>query len=315
MTRTGIYKLEKFDRAALKDIFGREKNISISLYKQLNKIDNFEEKTEYAEIILNRFNTDRNVIKRTYRDRFNKFDSLSINKIQDQGYNRISILDLAISDGRASCFFLEQALLKLQNFQYTGSDIHINYYLNKIKSGNKSFIITDEDQKIIEIVYPPFVWNLARTEGSFYFINNLLKNHYLKKARAAFLNNKFTYQEKIELIHPDYQTLLTKSKDFHIRKHDLFDVIPEKYSVIRSMNILHTGYFDRDHLSSILNNIYNGLEMNGLLIEGSNENAGSPVDGAIYRKYEKGFNILSEPEKPSRISELVLSFRDINKND
>lgn len=312
MIRTGIYKLEKFDRAALKDIFGREKNISISLYKQLNKIDNIGEKTKYAEIILNRFNTDRNVIKRTYRDRFNNFDSLSINKIHEQGYNSISILDLAISDGRASCFFLEQALLKLQNFQYTGSDIHINYYLNKIDAGSKSFIITDEDQKIIEIVHPPFVWNMARTEGRFYFINNLLKNHYLKKARTSFLNNKFAFKEKIEIIHPDYQTLLTKSKDFRIRKHDLFDLIPGKYSVIRAMNILHTGYFDRDRLSSILNNIYNGLEMDGLLIEGSNENAGSPVDGAIYKKYEKGFKMVCEPENPSRIKDLVLYYRHNN---
>ena len=72
------------------------------------------------------------------------------------------------------------------------------------------------------------------------------------------------------------------------------------------MNILHQGYFSRDQLSLILNNIYNGLEINGLLIEGSNEEAGTPVEGAIYRKSETGFTLLSQPEKPSRIKEQII---------
>jgi|ERR1035437_44302 hypothetical protein len=315
MIRTGIYKFDQLNRDGLKDVFGKVKNISIYLYQKINQIDNVEKRTKYAELILNRFNSDRNVIKRTYKNRFNYFDRLSIIKILEQKPERISIFDIAISDGRASCFFLEQSLEQLQNFNYIGSDIQINYYLNKKEKNSKSYIILDENKKILEITRPPFVWNLARTEGDFYFINNLLKNFFLKRAKAALLNNQFKYQEKIELLHPDFKILLAKDTRFKIQRYNLFEKIAGKYSAIRAMNILHPGYFGKDQLYLILNNIYNGLELNGLLIEGSNENAGTSVEGAIYKKYENGFILLSEAEKPSRINELVLSFRQNDKNE
>jgi hypothetical protein len=312
MIRSGIYSLDQLNKVALKDIFGKEKNISVYLYQKINQIDNLEKRTRYAELILNRFNSDHNVIKRTYKNRFNNFDAYSINKISEQNYERISLLDVAISDGRASCYFLEQLINHLKDFCYTGSDIQINYFLNKKNAKSKSYIITDEEKKIIELVHPPFVWNLARTEGNFYFFNNILKKFYLKRAKKELLNNKFKYQEKIEVLHPDFKTLLDKNACFQIRNYNLFNEIPGKYIVIRVMNILHQGYFGKDQLFLILNNIYNGLETNGLLIEGSNENAGSPVEGAIYKKCENSFVMLSEPEMPSRIKEIVLAFRDNN---
>jgi len=310
MLRTGVYKLSQLNRAASIDFFGKEKNISINLYQQINKIDNPEKKTQFAELILNRFNSDRNVLKRTYKNRFNNFDNSSINKISEQNYGRISVLDVAISDGRASCYFLGQSINQFQNLYYTGSDIHVNYFLNKKDKDNKSYIITDENKKIIEITHPPFVWNLARTEGKFYFINNFLKGQVLNKARVALLNNKFTYQEKIELIHPDFKALLSKSTGFHLQNYDLFDEMSGKFSVIRAMNILHQGYFNKNQLILILKNAYNGLEPGGLLIEGSNESEGTPVDGAIYKKHERGFILLTEPENPSRIKEIVLAFKE-----
>jgi len=315
MIRTGIYKINQFDKVALKDVFGKEKNISIYLYNQVYKIHNPDQKTYFAELILNRFNSDRNVIKRTYKNRFDNFDKISINEISKLNYATISIFDIAISDGRASYYFLEQSAKQLHKFFYTCSDIHINYYVNKKRANCDSYIITDENKKIVEITRPPFVWNLSRTEGRFYFINNFLKSLHLKKAYKALKNNKFTYQEKIELIHPDFRTLLAKDQCFQIRNYNLFDKMPGTYNIIRAMNILHPGYFTNDQLSLILNNLYNGLEKNGLFIEGSNENEGTPVEGAIYKKGDQGFMIISQPEKPSRIKELILSFRCFNQNE
>jgi hypothetical protein len=309
MIRSGIYSLDQLNKADFIDFFGKEKNISIYLYRNLDQIVSFDKRNQYAELILNRFNSDRNVIKRTYKNRFNKFDDLSLTKILEQNYNKISILDVAISDGRASCYFLEQSINKLKNFHYTGSDIQINYYLNKEHKTSKSYTITDENTKIVEITKPPFVWNLARTEGRFYFINNLLKQHFLRKAEKELFMKKLKYQERIELLHPDFKAILNKSNYFRILNYNLFDKIPGKFNVIRAMNILHQGYFNKDQLIFILNNLYNGLDINGLLIEGSNEHANSPVEGDIYKKDEKGFILISEPERPSRIKEFVLAFR------
>lgn len=315
MIRTGIYNLNQLCPSNLKDVFGKEKNISIYLYQKLSQIENPEKKVLYAEMILNRFNSARNVIKRTSINRFNKFDDASVAKISEQKYNKISILDVAISDGRASCYLLEQSIRHLKDFSYEGSDIQINYFLNRKKANSSSYIITDQNKKIVEIVHTPFVWNLARTEGQFYFISNIMKLYFLRRAQTDLYNNKYKYQEKIELINHDFKSLLAKSPRYRLSNYNLFEKIPEKYTVFRAMNILHQGYFRKDQLLLIINNIYNGLEINGLLIEGSNEEAGTPVEGAIYRKSEKGFTLIFQPEMPSRIEEQVLNFRPASLNE
>jgi hypothetical protein len=51
----------------------------------------------------------------------------------------------------------------------------------------------------------------------------------------------------------------------------------------------------------ILTNIYNTLNENGLLIEGSNEDPGSPLSGGIYKKNAGRFNKIVSADKPSRI--------------
>jgi hypothetical protein len=312
MLRTGIYSINQLNHNSLNDIFGKERNISINLYEEIEKIVDQGRRVLYSEMILNRFNSDRNVIKRTYSNRFNNFDDSSIEQISTQKYNSISILDIGISDGRASIYFLRQSIDHLKEFSYTGSDIQIRYYMYRRDSKSKSYLIVDADSKIIELVCPPFVWNTSRVESSFYFINNCIKGLYLKMAKVRFRNGEYNLQKEIEIVHPDFKALLKMKDTFSIRNYNVFNRISEEYTIIRAMNLLHGGYFSDYQLSQILENIYNGLTENGIFIEGSNENSGSKVQGAIYKKVQGRFIKLCEPEKPSRISDLVLSFRPLH---
>lgn len=315
MIRRGIYKENQLFTKNLKDSFGREKNISLYLYSKISHSNNHIERSKLQELILNRFNSEGNIIKRTYKNRFNNFDDSSIKAILEQRFKSTSVLDVGISDGRASYYFLETSAKKIKNLSYTGSDINISYFLNKINSKRRSYVITDIKNTVIEITKPPFVWNYSRTEGKLYIINNILKKYYLKRAKLALLNNKYKYKEQIELIHDDFKLLLSGNPNYEICNYNLFEVIPVKYSVIRAMNILHYGYFNQDQLASILINVFNGLELHGLFIEGSNESEGSEVEGAIYKKSENGFVLLGQPEKPSRIIEMVLSFVPVIINE
>jgi chemotaxis methyl-accepting protein methylase len=149
---------------------------------------------------------------------------------------------------------------------------------------------------------------MARKEGGFYFMNNILKRLYFNNSVRSLKKGKYQYFETIELVHPDFKALIDNNSHFHLNEHNLFDKISGSYTVIRAMNILHFGYFSEQQLYLILNNIYEGLESNGLFIEGSNENTDSPVEGEIYKKHSDGFSLVIEPEKPSRIKDLVLSF-------
>ncbi|MDO9000951.1 MAG: hypothetical protein Q7W45_14375 [Bacteroidota bacterium] len=311
MLRTGIFKISQLKNKQLKDLFGKEKNISIKLYHDI-KTDSSIVNTiynKYSEIILNRFNTKSNAIKRTYRNRFNAFDVNCIKKIEEASFENVKIHDLAISDGRASCFFLENAINSFQKLNYTGSDIAMYYYLYSKPNEKNCYVITQENGVIIEITQAPFVWNMARKEGKLYFINNWLKSYYLKKCTNLLKSGALNAPEKIHITDKEFSQLIQSNSNFSLKNYNLFEADTATYNVIRVMNILHFGYFSEDQLQLIFNNIYNSLEENGLLIEGSNEDAGSEVEGAIYKKTKNGFVLMLSGEKKSRIEKSVLNFK------
>jgi hypothetical protein len=311
MLRTGIFTISQLKSKQLNDLFGKEKNISIKLYDDIKTNETISEShyTEYSEVILNRFNTKSNAIKRTYRNRFNTFDLTCIKKIKEAAFEKINIHDLAISDGRASCFFLENVINSFKEPNYTGSDIAMYYQLYKIPNSQNNYIIADEKGVIIEITMAPFVWNIARKEGKLYFLNNFLKNYFLKMYTTLLKKGDLKLSEKINITDKEFSSLIQSNSNFNLKNYNLFESDPSSYNVIRVMNILHFGYFKEEQLQLILNNIYNSLEENGLLIEGSNEDAGSSVEGGIYKKTKLGFKLVVEAEKKSRIIRSVLNFK------
>ena len=304
-----MYKMEQLLKNKLTDSFGKDRNISLYLYKLAGKLDSLDS-DKISETILNRFNSNSNAIKRTYRNRCDTFDDISLSIIKQESFIDFSIHDMAISDGRASVYLLKLLNNNFSNFAYGGSDLAVRYNLFKPKKDSIEYFVTDEDGRIIEITSPPFVWNFARQEGVFYFINNFLKNK--AKRRFSALSKLSLLKEEILLADQEFLTLVNSSVNFKLFNHDLMQTIDSTYSVARVMNILHFGYFDSATLTAIIGEIYSSVCMGGLFIEGSNENAGSPVEGAIYRKTEKGFDLILCPEKQSRIIELVLAFKPKN---
>ena len=54
--------------------------------------------------------------------------------------------------------------------------------------------------------------------------------------------------------------------------------------------------------------MYDGLENNGLLITGSNQEANSTVDGAVYKKNKNGFGLVWTSGKGSQIHDHLIKF-------
>lgn len=297
----------------MKDIFGRDKNISLALYNLLHKNYAGSDKDALAEIVLNRFNSSKNAIKRTYKERFNHFDDAALDQIRKAGFENWHLHDMAISDGRASLYFIRLVMSNFKDFTYHASDIAVSYTVYGATTHARSYAIADADNRIIEVTRPPFVWNYARPEGNFYFLNNFLKKKAGRKYDALLKSKALARQDEIVLLDADFIELTRGDQRFKAFNHNLFKPCAEAYQVIRVMNILHYGYFKEAELNSILDAIYSSLDINGLLVEGSNEYAGSPVEGAIYKKTATGFELLLTPEKPSRIANLVAAFRPENK--
>jgi len=307
MIRTGIYKFSQLSEKKLIDFFGKNRNISLLLYfQQPNSKEQFQ-MDKYSEAILNRFNSKDNIVKCTYRNRFNKFDDLCIKIIQDHRFQSVKIHDLAIADGRASIYLLRKLMNLYEELEYHGSDLSLFYYLYEIKEN--FYIVTYEQKKIIESTKAPFVWNYSRKEGMFYWINNFLKMSYKKKYTNVIKKNKLKYNRKLSLIDCEFLEILQGNPKFQLSNYDLFEKSNSNYNIVRAMNILHFGYFNRSQLKEIIFNIHNSLNLEGLFIEGSNEDAGTEVEGAIYKKTNNRFECLISSSKPSRIKDVVMNFK------
>ncbi|MFM8454083.1 MAG: hypothetical protein ACKOAD_03755 [Gammaproteobacteria bacterium] len=78
---------------------------------------------------------------------------------------------------------------------------------------------------------------------------------------------------------------------------------------IRAMNVLNISYFSNDEFSQVMRNLYEVLTENGLLITGSNQEAGTLVNGGIYQKAGGGFLKIFNSGEGSPIESILLNFK------
>ena len=98
-------------------------------------------------------------------------------------------------------------------------------------------------------------------------------------------------------------------KNFQLGQHDLLQPFKEKVDIIRAMNVLNLSYFSKDEFSQTICNLYKGLTENGFLITGSNQEAGTIVNGGIYQKEKNGFLKVFNSGEGSPIESLLVNFR------
>ena len=152
MIRFGVYTIDQLLKNKVKDRFGKDRNISIYLYKLLQE-QGGDAGEKLSEVVLNRFNSNNNAIKRTYRNRCNEFDEACMSVIRIENPKNISVHDMAVSDGRASVYFLKLLNENFTGFSYHASDLEVGYY--RLNGENtKDYVVVDENKKIIEITAP-----------------------------------------------------------------------------------------------------------------------------------------------------------------
>ncbi len=72
--------------------------------------------------------------------------------------------------------------------------------------------------------------------------------------------------------------------NFSLMRYNLLKVAPEKFDLVRAMNVINPSYFNRTDVAKIAKNLKESLKENGLLVIGSNKEANSPVNGNILQK-------------------------------
>lgn len=309
MIKPGICTLTQLEKTKIKWFCLGFKKVSVTLYDEIMEHPCFD---ALAEHILCSFADERGAYKRTYHNRFEAFDTVALeflNGLLDPK-DSLSFQDMAISDGRTAQDFFEKLSTAFPNLHYTASDYDPRVFV--IEQG-KTKVTLSQSGKILEILYPPFVFNVVRLDNPLYYPLNHLLYKVIRSLVADPLVKKYQRGDisakEILLFSPSVLRLAKKDSRFSLRQQDILKPFDQESHGIRAMNILNLSYFSQDEFCIILKNIYNGLKDQGLFITGSNQDAHTPVHGGLYQKHGKGFKKLFQSEQGSPIDSLILGFQ------
>ncbi len=133
---------------------------------------------------------------------------------------------------------------------------------------------------------------------------------YLPRIMKKYFSGESKVRE-IRISSPKAIKLAENDNRFMLIEHDLLE--PSKingtFNIIRAMNVLNPEYFNIDQLRKAVSYLFLSLDENGLLILGSNEGPGTPVQGGIYRKTGDKFNSIKLIGQPQYAHRAVLDFR------
>jgi chemotaxis methyl-accepting protein methylase len=298
MLNFGICRLEQLDCASpallaeTRRYFRRFCNIE--LYEALaRRGDPGDEALQAA--VLDLFPIANGAFKRTSRQRFGGFDQQVVDCLSDMFHDaeQLTVHDMAVSDGRTACDFYRTLATRFgPTLDFVASDLCTRITALS-RDGQRLTVIIDEDGVPLQLVWPPFVLPIAMTESWLYPVNRLIRQLLQSEAnalRSAANNADGSLQRReILLLCTEARNYLAANDNFHIERHNIFDATPRRYRVVRAMNVFNESYFSPAQLAQGLARVHESLADEGVFVLGSNSEAGSTVNGGVYRKQANGF--------------------------
>ena len=312
MFKTGIFKKEQLQPGKRSGFINKRKYIALDLYNCLDGLPQGET-DNIQEWMLRVFHLSNGVSKHTHIRRFDEFDRLSFHAIDAHfpAGQTIRVHDIAVSDGR-SCSGLYNHLNRRfgERLNFLASDpARYLFVLKRERSARR--LIIDDQQHLLQIVTPPFVFLVVRPENwRFYPLNHLLRHvatAFYARPLLKDLNSHAPGIEltKLDLLCQECRSYIREQHNFHFESYDIFTGSNQLFDIIRAMNVLNHSYFSKEQLQIALKNILQSLREGGLFITGSNAGAGSVVNGAIYKKTQTGMARIEVSGEGSRVDELI----------
>ncbi len=318
MIKFGIHNTERLLCKDLKSFWGKRTPIALDLYNQLQDLEP-PQRNYIAEKVLARFATKDGIFKYTFSNRFDTFDEECFSYIK-KNFNTneaLHVHDVGVSDGCSTVpFFLALNDIYANHLSYLASDYLPHAFVIRKKDHGYTRLILDPNDCLLQIIIPPFVFNMPRKEKLYLFP----LNHIIRMTLTPALVNPLLrcYQEdqtaleivKIPLISYDCQDLLTTNDNFHFEQYNILEPQSKTYQIIRVMNLLNESYFSSDDLKKAARNIFNALQEGGLFIAGSNMEAGTIVNGAIYKKENGKMVCLYSSGKGLAVHNIVMHIQE-----
>lgn len=308
MVKFGVTTVRQLLEGKDQTFLRRKKPVSIALYDQL---PNTPYADKLAERILVQFSDDRGAFKRTYSARFNGFDQKALETIATIAPSKRDLVvhDTGVSDARTSLDFFERIESKFPRLLYYASDYDPEVFV--IEKGHVK-IVVNRDNKVLEMSRPPFVFNMVARESMIaYPLNHVLRFALKKMVGSPSPIASEPGAKKITLFCPRAQNLAKSDQRFRLGRYNLLDtpLSPRCADIIRAMNVLNSRYFTHAEFEQVISNLWTGLADGGLLITGSNQNAGTQVQGGAFQKKGRKFVKLWDSGGGSPVEREILAYR------
>lgn len=297
----GVCRLDQLHRGRLQRRLGRRRFVAATLYSEVCNSDH-PERDRLLELVLCQLTASNRTYKRTYAARFRQFDQAIVRLLADSARHRsLRVHDLAVSNGITAVDLYRTLCGQFADrIDFLASDLSTGVVAVRDGQGKgRSTLVLDEvDRSYVQLIRPPFVFNLQKRENGRLFPVNWLVRQWLLRTRCARLRQRYVdgdprlHVESIELLHPDCRQLADSTEPFRVERVDIMQPIKGRYDLVRAMNVLNPGYFTTADIDRALGNIHTSLVIGGLFATGSNQDSQSPVNGAIYRKTARGFQRL-----------------------
>lgn len=317
MFKFGISSAKQLVPAHLDGFFKSRKFIALDLYNSLDQ-HSAAERDKIQERILCLFSNQNGTVRYTHNHRFDEFDTLAVSNIVSTcGTKRIiRVHDVGASDGRTSCDLYNRLnQIYSADLSFFASDYAPYLYILR-RRGSANRLIVDAQDSVLQIIAPPFVFNVVRRESKvFYPLNHLIhllvRRFYAEPLLATYKAGDADIDRvRLDLLCKECRSNLASNSNFHFDSYDIFKEPTEPFDVVRAMNILNRDYFSEERLRKAIENIALSLNAGGLFITGSNTEAGTTVNGGIYQKRGDRFERLGASGSGSQVDALITGASD-----
>ncbi|MCK5384425.1 MAG: hypothetical protein KAJ29_02530 [Alphaproteobacteria bacterium] len=295
MIKFGFHSIKQLSFKTLNSFTGRRQFIALDFYDQMGDLD-WNLRNEVQERMLSRFPTVDGIFKYTFSNRFEEFDDQAEQVIKDnfpdKNIYHLKVHDVGVSDGRTTLSFFERLKKKYPDtLEFLATDYAPYIYSVRRKKNGRMRLLVDKEGNLLQLIAPPFVFNIPRKESAVLYplnhiIRIMLEQLFAKPLLKQYKKDKKEglYIKKIALIVPECQTAIDNNTSFHFDEQDIMLPLPQNFNIVRVMNLLNKSYFNDNSLQKAIMNVYQSLNEDGLFIVGSNKERGATVNGAIYKK-------------------------------
>ena len=146
-----------------------------------------------------------------------------------------------------------------------------------------------------EMLYP--LNHLIRYLAAVFYVRPLIKNHKSERPDIE--------RTRLDLLCRKCREYVSEKKNFHFESYDMLKGPKGGFEIIRAMNVLNHSYFSREDLKKAIANIAASLNDGDLLITGSNVEAGTAVNGGVYKKLGNHLEVVEASGAGSQVDDFI----------